>query len=378
MSTGLRYEDDRDERRLVFCESLPMLAHDRRAGTCAKSLQGGTDLTPIWRHSCQRSARSASRTEPVRGGPARCHSCRRCGEFRATDRCACSSSYPYLKVDWSSSLGSQRDGADRLYSEEAAGRHLTDVPFIFAIRRSDLIDGEQYGGALSGHRLRNAFCRNTDASWDPENRFTPSFWDVNSMVYNTSPRPAGQSAEAMAGSLRIPSSRAIYLSIRSSPECRRISRPCSATSRRLIFFKCLRANKPIIQRGYSQRFLLMMAGDHMVVSDAYVYQVIGGKEQKCHCSGRHGHHGAVSGKFWRLASSIGIPNIPMRRRALYRLAAVRQNRRIISCRNRVDPWPSSIRSCRMTPPLSSCTHPAQRAEPIRSLPEWRHYVEGTP
>ena len=38
--------------------------------------------------------------------------------------------------------------------------------------------------------------------------------------------------------------------------------------------KCIGANDPIIQRGHAQRMELMLAGDHMVQGDNYLYQGI--------------------------------------------------------------------------------------------------------
>src|ERR1019366_3383311 len=35
--------------------------------------------------------------------------------------------------------------------------------------------------------------------------------------------------------------------------------------------KCIGANDPIVQRGHSQRLELMLAGDHMVQGDNYLY-----------------------------------------------------------------------------------------------------------
>ena len=38
------------------------------------------------------------------------------------------------------------------------------------------------------------------------------------------------------------------------------------------FLKCIGANEPIVQRGHAQRMELMLAGDHMVQGDNYLYQ----------------------------------------------------------------------------------------------------------
>jgi iron(III) transport system substrate-binding protein len=178
--------------------------------------------------------------------------------------------YPFLKIDLQADIGSQ-DAAERLLTEETAGRHLTDV---INVALADLT-------ALRSHDMLARFASpGTDAILpryrgfiDPEGHWTPWYWSEHGISYNTSLVPKDKAPKSwddlcnpfFKGNASYDPGEDRYLA-----GLYAMFGEDGAT--RLL--KCIGANDPIIQRGHAQRIELMLAGDHMVQGDNYLYQGI--------------------------------------------------------------------------------------------------------
>jgi len=175
--------------------------------------------------------------------------------------------YPFVNVDMTD-IGSQ-DASERLVAEETAGRHLTDVvslavPDMAAILKADLVANyptpaadrilPQYKGFL-----------------DPEHRWMPWYWSEHGVSYNSQLVAPDKAPKAWTDLC--------------NPTFRNSVSFDPAETRFMVglyvmlgeqgaenLLKCIGANKPIIQRGHTQRMELMLAGDHMVQGDNYLYR----------------------------------------------------------------------------------------------------------
>ena len=182
--------------------------------------------------------------------------------------------FPELKVDVTDTLGSP-EGAERLYSEEVAGRHLTDAINVTIFDLSELLK----------HNLLARFkTPETDrillkyrGILDKQDRFTPVNWSERGMVYNTDLVPPDKAPKKWMD-LCDPFFEG---NISFDPVQARLVSGFSALfgAKTADFFRCLGANKPIVQRGPPERFNLMMAGDHMVDADAYPYEAVAAKRK---------------------------------------------------------------------------------------------------
>jgi iron(III) transport system substrate-binding protein len=185
--------------------------------------------------------------------------------------------YPYVKTEWTNSLGSP-EGAERLYSEEAAGRHLTDVINVTIVDLAEL----RKRNMLARYKtpaIERVLPKFRDMA-DPEGRYTLSNWSERGMVYNTNLVPPDKAPKQWMD-LCDPFFKS---SISFDPVQARLVAGFHAMfgEKTMDFFRCLGANKPIVQRGPPQRFNLMIAGDHMVVADAYPYQAVAEKRKNPH------------------------------------------------------------------------------------------------
>src|SRR5262245_8333614 len=175
-----------------------------------------------------------------------------------------------LTVELSGYIGSQ-DAAERLYAEETAGRHLTDV---INVALPDL-------GTLTAKNMLARFVTPAiDAILppyrgfiDPESRWTPWYWSEHGISYNSRLVPKDKVPTQwidlcnpfFKGSVSFDPAEDRYLSGLYAIMGE------EATERLL---KCVGENDPIIQRGHTQRIELMLAGDHMVQGDNYLYHGI--------------------------------------------------------------------------------------------------------
>jgi ABC-type Fe3+ transport system substrate-binding protein len=183
--------------------------------------------------------------------------------------------YPFLKVSLEGDIGSG-DAAERLYSEETAGRHLTDVinvalPDLTALLNRNMI--ARFTTPATGSVLPpyKGFI-------DKDGRWTPWYWSEHGISYNSSLVPKDKAPAAwmdlcnpfFKGSVSFDPAEERYLSglyaIMGEDET-------------IKLLKCVGANDPIIQRGHTQRIELMLAGDHMVQGDNYLYHGIAVKRK---------------------------------------------------------------------------------------------------
>jgi ABC-type Fe3+ transport system substrate-binding protein len=178
--------------------------------------------------------------------------------------------FPFLTVELEGDIGSQ-DAAERLYAEETAGRHFTDV---INVALPDL-------GTLTAKNMLarfptpaiNALLPPYRGFVDPENRWTPWYWSEHGISYNSSLVPKDK-VPTQWMDLCNPFFKG---SISFDPaEDRYLSGLYAIMGEEAVdkLLKCIGDNNPIIQRGHTQRIELMLAGDHMVQGDNYLYHGI--------------------------------------------------------------------------------------------------------
>ena len=175
--------------------------------------------------------------------------------------------FPFLKIDFQGDIGSQ-DAAERLYSEETAGRHLTDVinvalPDLGTLTAKDMLarlNTPAVSAVLPPYR----------GFIDPQGRWTPWYWSEHGISYNSTLVPKDKAPTGwrdlcnpfFKGSVSFDPAEDRYLA-------GLYAMLGDAETEQLL--KCIGDNAPIIQRGHTQRIELMIAGDHMVQGDNYLY-----------------------------------------------------------------------------------------------------------
>jgi iron(III) transport system substrate-binding protein len=176
--------------------------------------------------------------------------------------------YPFLKIELEGDIGSQ-DATERLYTEETAGRHLTDVvnvalPDLTQLRNRDMLARFSSPAVTSILPPYRGFI-------DPQGRWTPWYWSEHGISYNTSLVPKDKAPKGwddlcnpfFKGSVSFDPAEDRYLA-------GLYAMFGEEGAERLL--KCIGENDPIIQRGHAQRMELMLAGDHMLQGDNYLYQ----------------------------------------------------------------------------------------------------------
>ena len=182
--------------------------------------------------------------------------------------------YSFLKVEMAD-MGSQ-DSAERLIAEETAGRHLTDiislaVPDLPVILKQDLVAnyptpasrriGKKYQGFL-----------------DKENRWLPYYWSEHGISYNTDLIPADKAPKAWEDLCKP----AYKGKVSFDPAETRFLvglYVMMGEEKLKSWLKCMGENQPIIQRGHTQRMNLMLAGDHAVQGDNFLYRGVEAKRK---------------------------------------------------------------------------------------------------
>ncbi len=173
--------------------------------------------------------------------------------------------YPFIKVEISD-IGSQ-DAAERLVAEETAGRHLTD---IVSVAVGDLGDILPLVARYPTPATERIFPRYKDFI-DPQNRWMPFYWTEHGLSYNSailSPDKAPKGWDDLCkpeykGQISFDPLETRFL----------IGLTAVMGEQKLeAWLKCIGQNKPIIQRGHTQRLQLMLAGDHWIQGDNYLYQ----------------------------------------------------------------------------------------------------------
>jgi iron(III) transport system substrate-binding protein len=174
--------------------------------------------------------------------------------------------YPFIVVDQSDN-GSQ-EAAEKFIEEERADRHLTDalslaIPDLDEILKLNLLASYPTNAtSVILPRFREFL--------DPQNRWTPYYWSDLGITYNTnmiSPADAPKSWDDLCKprfrgqvSFDGPNIRflvGIYTLM--------------GDAKTKAWIECIGRNKPIIQLGTTQRFELMLAGDHAVQGQNFLY-----------------------------------------------------------------------------------------------------------
>jgi iron(III) transport system substrate-binding protein len=175
--------------------------------------------------------------------------------------------YPFLNLDVAGEIGSQ-DAAERLLAEEAAGRHLTDGIVTAVMDLAELIRRDYV--ARYPTPAVAAILPQYRAFIDRDNKWIPWFWSEHGISYNTALVPKDKAPKAWSD-LCNPFFKG---NVSFDPAENRFLSGLNAMlgedgARKLI--ECIGKNDPIVQRGHTQRMELMLAGDHMVQGDNYLY-----------------------------------------------------------------------------------------------------------
>ena len=178
--------------------------------------------------------------------------------------------YPFLNVELEGDIGSQ-DATERLYAEETAGRHFTDVinvalPDLTTLTAKDMIARFETPAIKAVLPPYKGFI-------DPQNRWTPWYWSEHGISYNSNLVPKDKVPTGwndlcnpfFKGSVSFDPAEDRYLS-------GLYAMLGEEATEQLL--KCIGDNEPIIQRGHTQRIELMLAGDHMLQGDNYLYHGI--------------------------------------------------------------------------------------------------------
>ena len=175
--------------------------------------------------------------------------------------------YPFITLEQTNDIGSQ-DAAEQLYSEETAGRHLTDAIVGARPDLDELLDKNML--ARFPTPVKNAILAKYRGFIDAQDRWLPFYWSEHGISYNTNLVPADKAPKAWLD-LCDPFFKG---NVSFDPaEERFIAGLATMLGEQGTedYFKCLGANDPIIQRGHDQRMQLMLAGDHMAQGDNYLY-----------------------------------------------------------------------------------------------------------
>jgi iron(III) transport system substrate-binding protein len=175
--------------------------------------------------------------------------------------------YPFLALDVADEIGSQ-DAAERLLAEETVRRHLTDVIVTAVMDLHELIRRDQV--ARYPTPAVEAILPRYRAFIDPQNRWIPWFWSEHGISYNSQLVPKEQAPKRW-NDLCNPFFRG---SVSFDPAENRFLSGLNAMlgeAATLRLLACIGGNDPIVQRGHTQRMELMLAGDHMVQGDNYLY-----------------------------------------------------------------------------------------------------------
>jgi iron(III) transport system substrate-binding protein len=175
--------------------------------------------------------------------------------------------FPFLALDVAGEIGSQ-DAAERLLAEEAAGRHLTDVIVTAVMDLNELI-ARNFVARYPTPAVE-VLLPQYRAFIDRDNKWIPWFWSEHGISYNTSLVPKDKAPKDW-NDLCNPFFKG---SVSFDPAENRFLSGLHAMlgeERTRTLIECIGKNDPIIQRGHTQRMELMLAGDHMVQGDNYLY-----------------------------------------------------------------------------------------------------------
>jgi ABC-type Fe3+ transport system substrate-binding protein len=173
--------------------------------------------------------------------------------------------YPFVKVEISD-IGSQ-DAAERLVAEETAGRHLTDIVSVAVGDLGEILPLVARYPTPATERIYDRY----KEFIDKQNRWVPFYWTEHGLSYNSAlltPDKAPKGWDDLCkpeykGQISFDPLETRFL----------IGLTAVMGEQKLeAWLKCIGQNKPIIQRGHTQRLQLMLAGDHWIQGDNYLYQ----------------------------------------------------------------------------------------------------------
>ena len=173
--------------------------------------------------------------------------------------------YPFIKIEVTD-IGSQ-DAAERLLAEETAGRHLTDIVSLAVGDMGDIVDLVAHYPTPATERIFDRY----KAFIDPQNRWVPFYWTEHGLSYNSAMLPPDKAPKSWEDLCK-PEYKG-QISFEPLETRFLIGLYTMMGEQRLeSWLKCIGQNKPIIQRGHTQRLQLMLAGDHAIQGDNYLYQ----------------------------------------------------------------------------------------------------------
>jgi iron(III) transport system substrate-binding protein len=177
--------------------------------------------------------------------------------------------YPFIEVEMVD-IGSQ-DAAERLVAEETVGRHLTDIVSLAVADMNDILAKD-----ISAHYptpAANLIYDKYKSFLDEQNRWLPFYWTEHGMSYNPTMIPAADAPKDWMDLCKP----VFKGQVSFDPfEVRFLAGLWNVMGEEKLgqWLKCIGENKPIIQRGHTQRINLMIAGDHAAQGDNYMYQGI--------------------------------------------------------------------------------------------------------
>jgi iron(III) transport system substrate-binding protein len=166
-----------------------------------------------------------------------------------------------------SEMGSQ-DAAGRLFAEETAGRHLTDVVGIAIPDASDLFSKDLAANypTPATKRILPQYRKFIDL----QNRWTPWSQSEHGIAYNTNLVKNPPKTEMDLCDPRFKGKMSF-----DPLEVRFLVGMYEIFGENLdkvqTWLTCIAKNKPIIQRGHTARLRLMLSGDHAISPDQYFY-----------------------------------------------------------------------------------------------------------
>lgn len=175
--------------------------------------------------------------------------------------------FPFLKAEISR-MGSQQK-VERFIAEERAGRHLTDalsvaVPVLGLMAKLDLI--ARYPTPMVA-KISSHYA----GLKDPQNRWIPWYQSEHGISYNTKLIKPGDAPKTWfdlcnpkyKGKMSFePGETRMLLGLHKMFGMKKTEE----------FLKCLGKNEPILQRGHTNRFRLMMRGDHAILGDDLMWR----------------------------------------------------------------------------------------------------------